>query len=70
MLLIVALVAILGWSIAALSITALLIGVLPLLSTGQAKAAKDGENHVDIVRMSCSVCGSHAFQPIERRHSP
>ena len=67
MLVVIALVAFLGWSIAALSITALVLGVLPLLSTGTDNSAKDVEKPVDHGRVACSVCGSHAFRTIDLR---
>lgn len=64
MLFVVALVAFLGWSIAALSITALVLGVLPLLSPGKATAPKTVEKPVDSARLECLTCGSHLFAPV------
>ena len=58
-LIVIALVAILGWSIAALSITALWLSVLPLLSPEKATAPTTGEKPVGNVRMACSTCGAH-----------
>lgn len=64
MLFAICLVAFLGWSIAALSITALVLGVLPLLSTEKATAPKTGEKPVDTGRLQCLTCGSHLFAPV------
>lgn len=69
MLLVIALVALLGWSIACLSIIALCVGVFPLLSTEKATAPKTGEKPVDNDRLACSTCGSHAFHAVTVRHS-
>jgi hypothetical protein len=47
------------WAIAALSITALSIGVLLHLPTEKAKAPRTVENPVDTLRGACDVCGAH-----------
>lgn len=70
MLLVIALVALLGWSIAVLSITALCIGVLPLLSTEKAKAPRTGEKPVHRTRLACMTCGSHLYGPVYEGDSP
>lgn len=64
MLFCIALVALLGWSLAALSTTALWIGVLPLLSTEKATAPQTVEKPVDSHRLECLTCGSHLFAPV------
>jgi hypothetical protein len=58
-----ALAAIMWAVIAGLSITALVFGVFPLLSTKKAKDAKTVEKPVDFGRVECSVCGSHLVLP-------
>lgn len=71
MLVFVGLIGFLGWALAALSITALVLGVLPLLSTGKATAPKTGEKPVDNVRLYCSTCGAHSnFLPVQRKEPP
>ena len=68
MLFVIALIALLGWSIAVLSITALVLGVLPLLSTDSSRAPKTGEKPVDKRRVACTVCGAHTFLPVPQNH--
>lgn len=64
MLLILAFLGLLSWCLAAVSITAVVLGVLPTLSTGKRKGARTVEKPVDIRRWECTVCGAHAFRPL------
>lgn len=70
MALLMGLVAFLGWSIAALSITALWISVSALISTGEFTLPQTGEKPVGNVRLACSVCGAHRIFTTDLDHSP